>query len=297
VAKYRPLNLARTGTLPALTKDGKIILKGPGEVSEAPDGNGGIYAALAQKQLPSGISVLDDLAAHQIKYLHAYCVDNCLVRVADPTFIGYCISQNAECAAKVVRKTDPSESVGVVAVRDGSYGVVEYSEISKADAERRDAQGQLSLRAANIANHFYTLEFLNEVLKFETKMAYHIANKNIDSVDESGKAAAVKVAGMKMELFVFDVFPFTQKDRFKVFEVAREDEFSPLKNKTGPDSPETSKKDLLNQHRKWLKVAGVEVADGAEVEVSPLVSYAGEGLDIPGKASKKYEETAVLERE
>ena len=91
--------MARTGTLPALTKDGKIILKGPGEVSEAPDGNGGIYAALAQKQLPSGISVLEDLAAHQIKYIHAYCVDNCLVRVADPTFIGYCISENAECAA------------------------------------------------------------------------------------------------------------------------------------------------------------------------------------------------------
>ena len=289
--------MALLGTLPALTKDGKIILKGPGEVSEAPDGNGGIYAALAQKQLPSGISVLDDLAAHQIKYLHAYCVDNCLVRVADPTFIGYCISQNAECAAKVVRKTDPAESVGVVAVRDGTYGVVEYSEISKADAERRDAQGQLSLRAANIANHFYTLEFLNDVRKFETRMAYHIANKNIDSVDESGKAAAVKVAGMKMELFVFDVFPFTQKDRFKVFEVAREDEFSPLKNKSGPDSAETSKKDLLNQHRKWLKAAGVEVADGAEVEVSPLVSYAGEGLDIPGKTTKKYETTAVLERE
>lgn len=289
--------MAQTGTLPALTKDGKIILKGPGEVSEAPDGNGGIYAALAQPQLSSGISVLDDLAAHQIKYLHAYCVDNCLVRVADPTFIGYCVSQNAECAAKVVRKTDPVEAVGVVAVRDGAYGVVEYSEISKADAERRDAQGQLSLRAANIANHFYTLGFLNEVLKFETKMAYHIANKNIDSVDETGKAAAVKVAGMKMELFVFDVFPFTQKDRFKVFEVAREDEFSPLKNKSGPDSPETSKRDLLKQHKQWLKAVGVEVAEGAEVEVSPLVSYAGEGLDMPGKASKKYEATAVLERE
>jgi UDP-N-acetylglucosamine/UDP-N-acetylgalactosamine diphosphorylase len=197
----------------------------------------------------------------------------------------------------VVRKTDPVESVGVVAVRDGAYGVVEYSEISKADAERRDAQGQLSLRAANIANHFYTLEFLNEVLKFETKMAYHIANKNIDSVDESGKAAATKVAGMKMELFVFDVFPFTNKDRFKVFEVVREDEFSPLKNKSGSDSPETSRKDLLNQHRKWLKVVGVEVVEGAEVEVSPLVSYAGEGLDTPGKASRKYEKTTVLERE
>ncbi|KAI0033972.1 nucleotide-diphospho-sugar transferase [Vararia minispora EC-137] len=274
------------GTLPCLTMDGKVILDSPSHVAVAPDGNGGLYAALAAPIASSvSRSVLSDLAERGIKYVHTYGVDNCLVRVGDPVFIGYCVGKGADCAAKVVPKASPTESVGVVARRGDKYSVVEYSEISQEQAERRDARGELAFRAANIVNHFYTVEFLRSVAQFEDQLAYHIARKKIPFVDASGQLVKpTKPNGMKLELFVFDVFPFTK--HFAVLEVARKEEFSPLKNApgTGTDDPETSRRDLLAQHRRFLEAAGARVADGVEIEISPLVSYAGEGLEsVKGK--------------
>ncbi|KIM47525.1 hypothetical protein M413DRAFT_439192 [Hebeloma cylindrosporum] len=251
------------GTLPCLTMEGKVLLETPSRVAVAPDGNGGLYAA-TRSPLSSGKSetVLSDLAKRKILYVHAYCVDNCLVRVADPVFLGYSIQKQADCAAKVVPKTQPTESVGVVAYRGGKFSVVEYSEISKEQAERRDSEtGGLAFRAGNIANHFYTTAYLNRV---------------------------DKPNGMKLEMFVFDVFPYTE--RFAVLEVERNEEFSPLKNApgTGSDDPETSRRDLLAQHKRFLERAGAQVKDGVEIEISPLVSYAGEGLEsVKGKVFAK----------
>ncbi|KAG8774951.1 UDP-N-acetylglucosamine pyrophosphorylase [Ceratobasidium sp. 428] len=275
------------GTLPCLDNDGKVLLDTPSSVAVAPDGNGGLYAALRSPITPgSSTTVLSDLAARKIDYIHAYCVDNCLVRVADPVFLGAAIQKKADCAAKVVPKTCPTESVGVVACKGGRFGVVEYSEISKEQAERRDADGQLAFRAGNIANHFYTTAFLNRVAEFEDQMAFHIARKKIPHVDiatgELRKPA--KPNGMKLELFVFDVFPFTQ--HMAVLEVCRKDEFSPLKNApgTGSDDPQTSRADLLAQQRRWLEKAGATVQEGVEIEISPNASYAGEGLEeVKGK--------------
>jgi len=209
-----------------------------------------------------------------------------LVKVADPVFIGYCIQKQVDCAAKVVPKTSPTESVGVVAVRGNKFGVVEYSEISKEQAEKRDPKtGDLAFRAGNIANHFYTTRFLNNVESFEDQLAFHIARKKIPYVDANGQLLKPsKPNGMKLEMFVFDVFPFTQ--RFAVLEVARNEEFSPLKNApgTGSDDPETSCRDLLAQHKRFLERAGAKVKEGVEIEISPLVSYAGEGLEsVKGK--------------
>ena len=280
------------GTLPCLTMEGKILLDTPSRVAVAPDGNGGLYAA-TRSPLHSGKSetVLSDLAKRKILYVHAYCVDNCLVRVADPVFLGYGIQKQADCAAKVVPKASPTESVGVVAYRDHKYGVVEYSEISTEQAERRDPEtGELSFRAGNIANHFYTTTFLNKVESFEEELAFHIARKKIPHVNlESGESVKPsKPNGMKLEMFVFDVFPFTE--RFAVLEVERKEEFSPLKNApgTGSDDPETSRRDLLAQHKRFLEAAGAQVKDGIEIEISPLVSYAGEGLDsLKGKVFTK----------
>lgn len=269
------------------------MLDTPSRVAVAPDGNGGLYAATRTPISPTDKShtVLSDLAKRKILYVHAYCVDNCLVRVADPIFLGYSIQKQADCTAKVVPKAHPTESVGVVAYRDSKFSVVEYSEITREQAERRDPEtGELSFRAGNIANHFYTTEFLNKVESFEEQLAFHIARKKIPYVDLKTKAIVnpTKPNGMKLEMFVFDVFPFTE--HFAVLEVVRKEEFSPLKNApgTGSDDPETSRRDLLAQHKRFLENAGASVGDGVEIELSPLVSYSGEGLEsIRGKLFTK----------
>ena len=162
--------------------DGKVLLETPSKIAVAPDGNGGLYAALRQPLSPSDKThtVLSDLDRRKILYVHSYCVDNCLVKIADPVFLGYCIQKQADCAAKVVPKAHPTESVGVVARRGAKYGVIEYSEISKEQAERRDPKtGELAFRAANIVNHFYAAPFLAAVRDFEDALAFHIARKKI----------------------------------------------------------------------------------------------------------------------
>lgn len=280
------------GTLPCLTTDGKVILETPSRIAIAPDGNGGLYAAL--RSGPN--SVINDLEKRKIQYVHAYCVDNCLVRVADPTFLGYCIHKQSDCAAKVVPKAYATENVGVIARRGNKYSVVEYSEITKEQAERRDSKtGELAFRAGNIANHFYTTEFLKRVPTFEDQLIYHIARKKIPYVDFETKELIkpTKPNGMKLERFVFDVFPFTE--HFAVLEVARNEEFSPLKNApgTGSDDPETSRRDLLAQHKRFLEAAGATVAEGVEIELSPLVSYAGEGLE--SVKGKKFTRSGAVE--
>ena len=278
------------GTLPCFTFDGKIILATPSEIATAPDGNGGLYAALRQPLSPSNPShtVLTDLAKRNISFIHAYAVDNCLVRVADPVFLGHSISKQADCAAKVVPKASPEEAVGVVAVKGDVFSVVEYSEITKEQAELRDARGNLAFRAANIANHFYTRAFLEQVEEFETNMVFHIAKKKIPHVDTtSGELVKTptKPNGIKLELFVFDVFPFAK--RLVVLEVERREEFSPLKNApgTGSDDPDTSRRDLIAQGKRFLENAGAKVqGDDVVIEISPIVTYAGEGLDaVKGK--------------
>ena len=227
-------------------------------------------------------SVLADLRARNVKYIHAYCVDNCLVRVADPVFIGCCISRSATAGAKVVRKLVPTESVGVLAKRGETFAVVEYSELSKVKAEQRTSDGQLAFRAANIANHFYTTTFLETVEAMEKRMAFHIARKKISTIDltNGGLIQPDKPNGMKLELFIFDVFPFTTS--LCVLEVDRAEEFSPLKNAPGSkaDCPETSRRDLLAQQRRWLIESGAVVAENVEVEITTGLTYAGEGLNF-----------------
>ncbi|KAI8646632.1 nucleotide-diphospho-sugar transferase [Parasitella parasitica] len=276
------------GTLPCLTMDGKIMLEQKHKVAVAPDGNGGIYAAVQNK------GVIDSLKERGILYSHCYCVDNCLARVADPVFIGYSISKKTDCGVKVVRKAAPEEPVGVVCLRNGKYGVVEYSEISKELSEQLQDDGSLAFRAANIANHFFSTEFLERVPSFASKLEYHIAKKKIKYINDNGELVEPKSnSGMKLECFVFDVFPFAQS--FSVLEVDRLDEFSPLKNApgTGVDCPETSRRDIVAQHVRFIEAAGGKVEhDGdfekLQFELSPLVSYSGEGLSeiVKGKTIK-----------
>lgn len=155
---------------------------------------------------------------------------------------------------------------GVICLNKSKFAVVEYSEIGDDLAKTTDPTGALVYNAANIANHFYTLDFLKQVQVFEDKLEYHIARKKIKHVDlETGlQVSPTSNNGIKLELFIFDVFPFTE--RMAVLEVPRSEEFSPLKNATGPDSPETSRNDILALHCRFAKDAGATV-NGTQLEV------------------------------
>jgi UDP-N-acetylglucosamine/UDP-N-acetylgalactosamine diphosphorylase len=172
-----------------------------------------------------------------IQHIHAYCVDNCLVRVADPTFIGFASSKNVDIAAKVVRKRDATEPVGMIITKDGHPDVVEYSEISTEMAEAQDPENPklLKYRAANIVNHYYSYGFLESIPQWQNRLPHHVAKKKIPYTDlQTGEAVKpTKPNGIKLEQFVFDCFAFITMDKFACQEVRREDEFSPLKNGIG----------------------------------------------------------------
>ena len=265
------------GILPCISNEGKILMESKSKVAVAPDGNGGIYQALLTS------NVRTDMRNRGIKHIHAYCVDNCLVKVADPVFLGFAASKDVDVATKVVRKRNANESVGLILLKNGKPDVVEYSEIDKATAEAKDPKQPdiLKFRAANIVNHYYSFRFLESTEEWAHKLPHHVAKKKIPCIDtESGESIKPeKPNGIKLEQFVFDVFPMLDLQKFACMEVKREEEFSPLKNAkgTGEDDPDTSKKDILDQGKRWIADVGGTVesegGDDAGVEISPLISY------------------------
>ncbi|CAK9815068.1 UDP-N-acetylhexosamine pyrophosphorylase [Anthophora plagiata] len=286
--KEKNVKAFKQGMLPCFTLDGKIILDEKHRLSKAPDGNGGLYRALVKEK------ILDDMMQRGIRSVHVHAVDNILIRVADPIFLGYCLSSSTDCGVKVTEKSSPYESVGVVCKVDGIYQVIEYSELSKEIIELCSDDGKLIYNAANICNHYFTVDFLRTVANVhEKEMEFHIAKKKIPYIDEDGnRNVPTSPNGIKFEKFVFDVFKFAKQ--LKVWEGKREEEFSPVKNadSAGKDCPSTARNDVLKLHKKWLLNAGATSVTN-DVEVSPLLSYMGENLSyVKGQS---FEGPYVLE--
>lgn len=276
------------GTLPAFSQDGKrLLLSSPTELVQSPDGNGGLYRSLNDN------NIVQDFQKRGIKHIYVYCVDNVLSKLADPIFIGYAIKHGFQLATKAVRKRDAHEPVGLIATRNDRPCVIEYSEISKELAESVNEQGLLRFRAGNIVNHYYHIDILQKSLKsWYSNIPYHVANKKIACYDNINDKyiKPEEPNGIKLEQFIFDVFPTVPLTKFGCLEVERIKEFSPLKNGPGSkvDNPETSRLAYLKLGTQWLKNAGAIIKDDVLVEVSNTLSYEGENLEqFKGKSFKE----------
>ncbi|MEO2089080.1 MAG: UDPGP type 1 family protein, partial [Gemmataceae bacterium] len=219
------------GTMPALDlATGKLLLERPGELFLSPNGHGGTLTALTDTGL------LPELKAAGVKHVFYFQVDNPLVNVCDPAFVGRHIETQAEVSSKVVFKDDPAEKVGILAEIDGRCGIIEYSDMPPEMTNERTADGTLTFRAGNPAIHCFSVEFLERVTVGADRLAYHVARKKVEHYDlASGETVTPEtVNALKFELFVFDALPLA--DRWLAVQTTREDEFAPLKNATGNDS-------------------------------------------------------------
>lgn len=282
------------GTLPAFTKDGKQIFReNKTTLTKSPDGNGGLYKAIHDNKL------VEDFAAKGIKHIHMYSVDNCLAKVADPLFIGFAVSKQFDLATKVVRKTEPTESVGLIVSKNNKPSVIEYSEISDELANKKDEKNSdlLYLRAANIVQHYYSVDLLAkkipEWINSREALPYHVAKKKIPHLNLNDEyVKPTESNGIKLEQFIFDIFSTVDLSKFGSLEVKRNEEFSPLKNAPGTksDNPQTSAHDLQALHTTWIKANGGAVEGQGLVELDGLLSYGGEGLEkVKGKTFKSGE--------
>lgn len=261
------------GELPVVDAEGRILLADKGRVSLGPNGNGGCFLALKQS------GALDDMKKRGVEWVFIYSVDNALVKVADPRFVGYALQSGFPAASKAVVKAGPDEKVGVLCRRNGRPSVIEYSDLPASLRESRLPDGSLEFRAGNIAIHLFSRAFL--AANAEEGLPYHVAHKKIPFVDESGKTVTPATPNaFKFELFMFDLFP--RAEGMAALLVEREEEFAPVKNADGVDSPESARTLLRAQHRKWLLAAGLPASslEGRLFEISPLTSLEGEDLPI-----------------
>jgi UDP-N-acetylglucosamine/UDP-N-acetylgalactosamine diphosphorylase len=267
------------GTMPALDfATGKLLLEKPGQLHLSPNGHGGTLMALSDSGL------LADLRAVGVRHIFYFQVDNPLVAIADPAFIGRHLETESEFSSKVIDKERPEEKVGVFARIRGRCGILEYSDMPAEMAAERGADGQLLFRAGNPAIHLFRLDFLERVTSGVDRLGYHLARKKVPYYDlETGKVIQPTTENaLKFELFIFDALPLAE--RTLAIRVGRNDEFAPVKNATGIDSPASCQKLLREQAARWLESARISVprlADGevaVPLEISPLFALTAEEL-------------------
>ena len=215
-----------------------------------------------------------------IKSVFFFQVDNPLVEIADPAFVGYHVLNKSEYSLKLCAKRDPYEKVGMpmqfpAPAGCGRYRMVEYTEMTKEQCEKRGKNGELYFLYGSPAIHIFDRAFLER--EASRPMPLHLAFKKIPFVGEDGKTRKpTEPNGYKFEKFIFDILPNAKTAAFLAFD--QKEEFSPVKNAEGGDSPATCKADMQAKWRKWLSAAGVEVKEGLPVEIDP--AYALDAAEL-----------------
>jgi UDP-N-acetylglucosamine/UDP-N-acetylgalactosamine diphosphorylase len=265
------------GMLPVVDLQGNLLMDSKSNIVMSPNGHGGVIIALREK------GILDDMKRRGMKYIFYHQVDNVLIKIADPIFIGYHLTGHAEMSLKVVKKCHPEEKVGIVVNINGHLHVIEYSELSREDMYATREDGTLKFNAGNIAVHMISIDFLEKVHQRGETPSYHAAIKRVPYLNENGMTITPeKNNAIKFESFIFDILKHVQKS--VIMEVLREDEFSPVKNMEGANSPATSKQDMVNLFGRWLRNAGISIPTDSQgnviglIEISPCFALDEEEL-------------------
>lgn len=228
--------------LPMINEEGKILLNEDFRIKKAADGHGGIFYSMRNNH------IIEDMKKRKIKWVFISGVDNILAKMVDAVLLGLAIENKTLVAAKSLIKRSPEEKVGVFCKKNGRPYVIEYSEISKNMAEERTIEGELKYGESHILCNLFNIDVIEDISK--DKLPYHTAYKKANYIDENGKfVIADKPNAYKFEAFIFDAFE--SLDNMVIMRVKREEEFAPVKNAEGEDSPETARR-LYNNVKKII---------------------------------------------
>jgi len=271
------------GTLPNFSTDGKILLADKDRLSCSPDGHGGSLKALYQS------GAIEDMKRRGVEFVSYFQVDNPLINIFDPLFIGLHALDKAEMSSKAVIKNNPHERVGNFCLLDGRLTVIEYSDLPNELAERRNTDGNLAFRLGSIAIHIINCAFIERLNADGFSLPLHKAVKKIPHIDEHGELIEpAEPNAIKLESFVFDAVPLASKSI--ILQILRSEEFAPTKNAAGIDSVETTRQMMVARAADWLESAGLIIPkkpDGSidcVLEIAP--GFALEKDDIKEKLNQ-----------
>ncbi len=274
------ISIFQQGTLPNFSSDGKILLEDKAKIACSPNGHGGSFKALYDS------GALDDMKRRGVEFMSYWQVDNPLINIFDPLFIGLHVLDKAEMSSKALIKSGPKEKVGNFCLVDGRVTVIEYSDLSDELAERRNPDGSLVFELGSIAIHIINRTFAEKLNADDFSLPLHRAAKKVRRINKKGNA--VESDGIKLESFVFDALPLASKS--VILQTIRSEEFAPTKNATGVDSVETTRRMMTARAADWLESAGVAIPrkpDGSVdclLEIAP--SFALEKEDIKEKLNQ-----------
>lgn len=250
------------GVLPAFDTAGKVLLKDRDHLALSPNGHGGSFKALIDAQ------AIQDMQERDIEHISYFQVDNPLVHIFDPLFIGLHHLENSDMSSRSLSKTNALEKLGNFVTTDGALHIIEYSDLPNKYAHQREADGHLSYRAGSPAIHMIRRDFIAKFESQDLQLPYHKAVKKVPYLNAQGTIIYPETANaLKAETFVFDALPLANNPL--ILEASRSEQFSPVKNKTGVDSLEQSQIDQNTRAHDWLASLGYHIPDTCCIEISP----------------------------
>jgi UDP-N-acetylglucosamine/UDP-N-acetylgalactosamine diphosphorylase len=263
---HETVHLFTQASIPSLSPDGGLLLAPDGGLFRNPNGHGGVIEALRRSEL------LPALKEKGVEHLFYFQVDNPLVRVPDPLFLGFHCREHSLISSKVIEKSHPEEKLGVIVTAAGVPRIIEYSDLDAKLMNARDVDGRLLFAQGSPAIHLLDVDFLMDA---RLKLPWHIARKSVKALNPTATGTEiVDRDAVKMEMFIFDAIPLADRSLF--FETERAEEFAPLKNREGLDSIETCRRGQIERAARWLERCGVDVPRGPDgrplsaIEISPL---------------------------